>query len=1165
MKQPAIYTKDKFSFYASSVTLGSATVFSIGHTALTTDATFALKFDHDITASGASCIQGTTDVMHCSVSVNKRTLTCTKNGVSTVAPCSLSLTFAEDFAHDITVTSAFTGLPEGVVFHPTFKIKTSAPASMTPSSPTNAGEDMSISYTLPRIPLRTDVLEITAVDDRAGRIEFVRFEPNDADTSGAATIQDGKMYISLAALDTTKATKSNLRVFLRHVSKVDAAGSSSQVTLESFMNGGAAFASANIEFATNPLRLTAMPSAASAVHSVVAIKHPDMAINDSFTINDITIPNGITMQLRCGNAGADISPDNTGKTFKLVAASPASETCYLLLSEYTLTTPRWSVSATIGGTTRTVYTIAATKALAMPVVTPVGLAVDRTKTITLTIPDFTSAFAGIDPAVSFSYGTSYMTLTSVQCTTTTDVTKSGTINNGQVMINFAVDDVPLSSYGPLVCDVTLKPLFVMASPDFISVSVFTKGLQPIALPPFKAQYASSVTMDFPTHPILKDSSVTDVVIILDQIDVSVGATIAFTFQGLNAVGCGNAIVNEDGNEITLEDVSGKVICTFIPTYVSETSFNADINYTPAGGASTTYTVVLPPVFETGISIEKIAQTADTVTYRATLTSDSQTESYSAKLQSVYLSPGVGFSSACATQVTPSQLQLAFLVPQGQVRAYCDVVISFASAYEPNVWDELLTLTVGNAEALLPAVKTTTPTVLAGMSIRRVTFAFVNADAQTVKIDNIWDVDTTTAPVKVFSVADDAEVGDAVTSADGRFLTVSFKNGVVIQENSRYHLAPCYLDFTAIRSSALQATSFVATFTVGTASTATAYDGIFYNVFPAEVDPILSLDSKYEVLIQMALAGNQANLVLDYTKTALASVDKCSAATDDSTRDFSIPIEFTTKDSSISFALSQTNTFKTKNGPRIRLKCVFNTLSTAAAAKKVGTYARMMHLSIKSVFGREFFAAPVSVAIPFTAHSAAVTHKLSFTRSTLMEAEDLVSVALKYAVGLRKTVSALVDSQVVISAQKLVEIAVKGGDTVPSPITTQFVINAENLLQVTFTVMSTSAAPVTTANIDAAVADILAELSAFNVSADTSTAVETLVDGECATRCGLGCALCLPGENCTLDVDCAGGVCATSGVCDGEIPEPPEPPGNAAPAATFSIALLAALVAALLIN
>ena len=880
VKQPAIYTKEKFSFYASSVTLVSATSFSIGHTALTTDATFALTFDHDITASGASCIQGTTAVLACSVSANKRTLTCTKNGVSIVAPCSLSLTFAEDFAHDITVTSAFTGLPEGVIFHPTFKIKTSAPASMTLSSPTNAGEDMSITYTLPRIPLRSDVLQITAVDDRAGRIEFVRFEPNDADTSGAATIQDGKMYISLASLDTNKASKSNLRVFLRHVSKVDAAGSASQVTLESFMNGGAAFASANMEFAMNPLRVAAMPSAASAVHSVVAIKHPDMAINDSFTINDITIPNGITMQLRCGDTGTDISPDNTGKTFKLVAASPASETCYLLLSEYTLTTPRWSVSATISATTRTVYTIAATKTSAMPVVTPVGLAVDRTKTVTLTIPDFTSAFAGVNPAVSFSYGTSYMTLTSVQCTATTGVTKSGTITNGQVMINFAVGDVPLSLYGPLVCDVTLKPLVVMASPDFISVSVFTNGLQPIALPPFKAQYTPSVTMDFPTHPILKDSSVTDVAIILDQIDVSVGATISFTFKGLTVVGCGNAVVN--GNDITLEDVSGKVICTFIPTYVSETSFNADINYTPAGGASTTYTVVLPPVFEAGIAIEKIAQTADTITYRATLTSTSQTESHSAELHSMYLSPGVGFSSACATQVTPSQLQLTFVIPQGQVRASCDVVVSFVSAYEPSVWDELLTLTVGNAEALLPAVRTTTPTVLAGMSIRRVTFAFVNADAQTVKIDNIWGVDTTTAPVKVLSVADNTEVGDAVTSADGRFLTVTFKNGVVVQENSHYHLAPCYLDFTAIHSSALQATSFVATFTVGTASTATAYDGIFYNVFPAEVDPILSLNSKYEVIIQMALGGNQANLVLDYTKTALASVDKCSAAADPGT-------------------------------------------------------------------------------------------------------------------------------------------------------------------------------------------------------------------------------------------------------------------------------------------
>jgi len=120
---PKVLAIDEFSFRATaSVLLGSPATFTVGHKILPKDASFTLTFDHDIDAAATSCVVSTEVILDCQLDNDKRKLTCTKTDSMTETPCALSLTFAGEFTQHIRVTSAFTGLPAGVVFHPTFTI-----------------------------------------------------------------------------------------------------------------------------------------------------------------------------------------------------------------------------------------------------------------------------------------------------------------------------------------------------------------------------------------------------------------------------------------------------------------------------------------------------------------------------------------------------------------------------------------------------------------------------------------------------------------------------------------------------------------------------------------------------------------------------------------------------------------------------------------------------------------------------------------------------------------------------------------------------------------------------------------------------------------------------------------------------------------------------------
>ena len=122
--------------------------------------------------------------------------------------------------------------------------------------------------------------------------------------------------------------------------------------------------------------------------------------------------------------------------------------------------------------------------------------------------------------------------------------------------------------------------------------------------------------------------------------------------------------------------------------------------------------------------------------------------------------------------------------------------------------------------------------------------------------------------------------------------------------------------------------------------------------------------------------------------------------------------------------------------------------------------------------------------------------------------------------------------------------------------TQFIVATDASVEVTFTVIPTTAAPVTTAVIDAAVADITAALSGYTVT--PMAAAEAVIDGECASRCGLGCALCAQGEACSTDGDCAEGYCGAAGLCGVD-----SPTDNAAPMVSVYFSVFSVLMAALL--
>ena len=1166
VKIPTVVTKEQFSFLGA-ITLGSATTFALGHGLLAKDNQVTFTFDHKVTAVGSTCVAGDVTVFNCSPDGNYA-VKCTKQDVATTAACNLSLTFASDFARTITVNTVFTGLSNGVIFNPTFKLAAAAPTMAATLSETAFGQEMTISYTLPRKLTMFDTLMISEIDVADSRLEFVRFEPRTSATADSSIVEDGMRHVSLNLLDANTVSTTNFKVIMRHVPKLNYKGELVPKEVNTWIKDTKAVNTGipvvKPTFPTGALRISAAPSAFTTLYSVLKIDHPDMVTGDSFTLNGGFVhTGGVAPELRCvGVPSVTFADDGT---FTLTADVPANQPCFVvLLSGYALP-DLWSITATTasGSVKVNVYAAGPAADTAVPTATSTSVLVkDVAATVKLTLPDFTTALAPADNMVfEFNYDTSKMTISQVTCA---DVT--GTDNAGKVSVIFTKDTVPFESYGPATCTVGLTPLAAAAAPAFTNVLLFGNTLDNIALPVFQAALEPKLTVAFPAGPVAKDTTMSNVRYTFDQLTPAVGGTLAFTSKDVagplfSITLC--SFATPSGDVITLTSTTTSSLCTFAPLYTSDAPISLTVTYTPpSSGTPVVFTVNAPASYQVGTVVAKVAETADTLTYRFTRTSTEVNPTSTIAFANLIVAPTTTFESDCAYASTSENLYIRYNIPAGVLRGSCDVRIVFKTGYNPDAqFNQMFMHFYPDTQYIyFPAVKGSMPTLAAGFN-GFYTFTFSNADTATVQIENVWGVVATSAnPIKVRPVADNTAVaGNAVTSADGLTLTVTFVSNYagLVKENNKYSVDLCYLDFPALYMKTLQTTTLAAKFTVGSLSTIAYYDNSYISVRDAATGAVLEADSKYEVYVDMYLGGNQANFVIDYKNTALASVDKCFTSADFKTVDYASVTAVTTKGSSIAIALTESVTFALKGNAGFRVKCVFNTLSAAAIASKVGPFAKNIVIAVKGANNVDFFSVPVPVAIPFVAPKLAVAQIMSFTRATLFTSTELAALAKQYATGLRKTVAKLLDNQIIITGQKLIA-ATPAPAAVPSPIATQFALAADATVEVTFTSTPSTDAPVTTAEISTATPDIIAAFSSYTVTANT--AEEALVDGECATRCGLGCALCAEGAACSVDADCIEGHCNISGVCG---PEPTPDNDNAASSATISVAVLALIVSAVM--
>ena len=609
-------------------------------------------------------------------------------------------------------------------------------------------------------------------------------------------------------------------------------------------------------------------------------------------------------------------------------------------------------------------------------------------------------------------------------------------------------------------------------------------------------------------------------------------------------------------------------CQVKPLYASDEPVVLTTTYFVDGQPEKTLDFNAPASYQKGLVVQLVSQVEDTIRYRYTMTSTDKIVDASVTLARSYLSPNTYLISPCklSSSASSTYMQIRFEIPENALRVSCDVLVVFKSVYDPLLYEDdalYLESSPASQDMFLPAMKPVKADIRVAKTADYVLVTFSNAAANTVTIDNVWGV---AGPVKVRSLANGSEIGQAVSSADGRTLTVTF-NQLSPDGNGKYSMAPFYLDFVPVHNAILRPVPSAARFSIGSASTTADVDvsgePSSYSLEASSVDAILKPDNKYEVMLHLYLAGNPADLVLDYTNTGLASVVECLKPATASASQFTSPVTFTTSGSTISLPLTSATVFPATARNIIKVKCVFNSVSAATAQSKVGPWAKEIKVSVKAPSQLTLHSMPLAIAIPFSAPKLAVAHTLTFQRTTLFTSSELLSIAQAYAAGLRTQVPALVDGQVAVTGQKLVESAVKS--VIPSSIPN---IASTTALEVTFTTTPSESADVSTTVIDAAANDILAAFSAYTV--DASSAVDTAVDGECATRCGVGCALCAQNEKCTTNADCIEGYCSSiSGVCgtDEVPPDNPDDDGddnngddNAGSTATISIAVLAVLIA-----
>ena len=424
-------------------------------------------------------------------------LTCTKQDVTSVNPCDLGITFARDSTRLILVKSYFTGLPDGIVFHPSFTILAESDSngpSAEPIGPVYFGQEVTLAYKLTRALRRTDKLAYYArYGDSYGSLRFVRSEPSVAEAPRLTNGDDDHnrpptpIYIPLDTLDTDKVTADNFRMVFRHIPRsYSDKPVSEEIELTTLLNGYDAVPKTNLFSAESPVRITKVPSAKSTLYYVLGIEHPDMAAGDSFLLNDSTYSADAAPELRCDGLDTPIAAVNN--QFTLTTAVPANNPCYAVLKSHVLATKEWSVTATIAGVSMTVFYAAAWRPSAVPELMGFALFKDVEGEQNLNIPDFTTELADASSrTISFGYKPIEVEFTAIKCSSTvgeTDATTFIDSKNGDVQIKFRRTSVPLAHYGELQCIMTLKPLAAVSNPKMTNVKILDKVIGDMDLPRF---------------------------------------------------------------------------------------------------------------------------------------------------------------------------------------------------------------------------------------------------------------------------------------------------------------------------------------------------------------------------------------------------------------------------------------------------------------------------------------------------------------------------------------------------------------------------------------------------------------------------------------------------------------------------------------------------------
>jgi len=432
---------------------------------------------------------------------------------------------------------------------------------------------------------------------------------------------------------------------------------------------------------------------------------------------------------------------------------------------------------------------------------------------------------------------------------------------------------------------------------------------------------------------------------------------------------------------------------------------------------------------------------------------------------------------------------------------------------------------------------------------RIFLAFKNANTDSLTIENIWGINIpTTAPIVVFSAADGTTEVGQVSSQDKETLVVSFQSGFVENINGKYSIPTCLFDLITLQNYPLQSRSAEAKFTVGSKTIAIPTDVDLYSLASASSAAKLTPDAAHAVSMRLRVAGNKGQLILDYSNTALASPQHCATMVDADDEAFSHPVEFTAQDGVLSFTLTDDTVF-VGDSLYVGLKCVFQTVSVSDFTKNLRHYKKTIIVSIKSETDTLLFSTPVQVDTPYVPPVTVVAHTLAFQRSLLFDATAIAALTPVYAAALRTVLAGVQDDQVAVAAQLLRDV---DGAVVPARIATAFDVSGvaagDVVVDVTFTTTSTESVPVTVADVEAASQAILDAFaaSAYAATASSVSAEERILDGECAYRCGQGCALCVNGEMCYTDEDCVDGHCNDKNVCGPDSKPNPQPDNSAAP-------------------